>query len=379
MRSSEAGEVSVTTEHVSFGLSTQAVGDEGLSDLALYQELMADVAAGVSLGYRDVWLIEHHFSDYYPTPDPLLILAHIAARYPDLSLGTMVLVTPWHNPLRMAEQIAMLSNLTRGHLHMGLGRGTAKFEYDAFDIDMEESRDRFRENYEIVSRGLMGETVNYNGQYYRMRRPVQVRPSPISERVTLYGAVASTESGGVMGSLGLAPISVAQFPHHIHRKNLQEWRDQMRVVGKSLDGPKVLMTHVYLADTDSEADRGAREHFSRYFRSQVKHYETEMNYWKDIKGYESHSRYFSNMQKLTNPENMGPWLDLQLVGTPQTIIKRLEAYLDLGYNHFIVHISTPGVPRSVRQEIHRKFAARVIPEFASDFASGISEGAVSVA
>ena len=64
---------------VSFGLSTQAVGAEGLSDHALYEELMSDVALGSSLGYRDVWLIEHHFSDYYPTPKPLLLLSHVAA------------------------------------------------------------------------------------------------------------------------------------------------------------------------------------------------------------------------------------------------------------------------------------------------------------
>ena len=354
----------MAVDRVSFGLSTQAVGAEGLSDLALYEELLSDVAFGRSLGYRDVWLIEHHFSDYYPTPDPLLLLSHIAARYPDLSLGTMVLVTPWYNPLRMAEQIAMLSNLTHGHLHLGLGRGTAKLEYDAFDIDMSEARERFKENYEIVSHALAGEVVDYHGQHYRVRRAVPVRPTAVRERVTLYGAVASTESGGVMGALGVAPISVAQFPLHIHRKNLDEWRQQMRLLGKSVEGPKVLMAHVYVADTDEEADVCAREHFSRYFRSQVKHYETEMNYWKDIKGYESHSRFFSNMQKLTEPQNMGPWLDLQLVGSPATVIKRLQAYIELGYNHFIVHISTPGVPRAVRHEVHRKFATRVAPEFA---------------
>jgi alkanesulfonate monooxygenase SsuD/methylene tetrahydromethanopterin reductase-like flavin-dependent oxidoreductase (luciferase family) len=367
--------MNVAVDRVSFGLSTQAVGAEGLSDSELYDELMSDVAFGTSLGYEDIWLIEHHFSDYYPTPDPLLLLSHIAARYPDLSLGTMVMVTPWYNPLRMAEQIAMLSNLTRGHLHLGLGRGTAKLEYDAFDIDMSEARDRFKENYEIVSRALSGQLVDYQGKHYRVGRPVRVRPTPARERVTLYGAVASTESGSVMGALGVAPISVAQFPLHIHRRNLDEWSQQMRLLGKSVDGPKVLMAHVFVADTDEEADRCARDHFSRYFRSQVKHYETDMNYWKDIKGYESHSRFFSNMQKLTCPENMGPWLDLQLIGSPATVIKRLRGYIDLGYNHIIVHSSTPGVPQAVRHDIHRKFATRVIPEFSGSMSAKCADTA----
>lgn len=355
---------------ISFGMSTQAVGAEGLSDSDLYKELMSDVALADSLGYKEVWLIEHHFSDYYPTPDPLLLLSHIAARYPDLSLGTMVLVTPWHNPLRMAEQIAMLSNLTRGHLHLGLGRGTAKLEYDAFDIDMSEARDRFKENYEIVAKALQGEVVNYQGRHYKVRRPVKIRPHAKQDQLTLYGAVASLESGAIMGALGLPPISVAQFPHHIHRKNLDEWQRQTLLIGKPTDTRKVLMAHAYVADTDDEADRCAREHFSRYFESQVKHYETEADYWKDIKGYESHSRFFSNMKKLTDPANMGPWLDLQLVGSAKTVSKRVQEYIDLGFDHFIIHISTPGVPRAVRQEVHRKFANEVMPEFNATDSAG---------
>jgi alkanesulfonate monooxygenase SsuD/methylene tetrahydromethanopterin reductase-like flavin-dependent oxidoreductase (luciferase family) len=351
---------------ISFGMSTQAVGAPGLSDAALYEELLADVAYGAALGYEDVWLIEHHFSDYYPTPDPLMMLSHIAARYPDLSLGTMVLVTPWYNPLRMAEQIAMLSNLTRGHLHLGLGRGTAKLEYDAFDIDMSEARDRFKENYEIVSRAIHGDFVDYKGAHYNVRRPVQIRPHVTRGKVTLYGAVASTESGAIMGALGLPPISVTQFPHHIHQKNLSEWGQQIALTGRPVESRKVLMAHVYIAETDAEADRCAREHFSRYFISQVKHYETEVDYWKNIKGYESHSRFFSNMKKLTDPANMGPWLELQLVGSAETVRRRLRQYIGLGYNHFIVHTSTPGVPREVRHDVHRRFAREVIPEFAAE-------------
>jgi alkanesulfonate monooxygenase SsuD/methylene tetrahydromethanopterin reductase-like flavin-dependent oxidoreductase (luciferase family) len=351
------------SESISFGLSAQAVGAEGLSDAALYQELLSDVAHGIGLGYETVWLIEHHFSDYYPTPDPLLLLSHIAARYPDLSLGTMVLVTPWHNPLRMAEQIAMLSNLTRGRLHLGLGRGTARLEYDAFDIDMSEARDRFRENYEIVSRGLSGQVVDYRGQYHRVGRPVRIRPDAAQERIRLYGAVASTESGAIMGALGLAPISVAQFPLHIHQKNLEQWSEQTRLRGESTEGPKILMAHVFVAETDAEADRLAREHYSRYFQAQVQHYETDADYWKDIKGYESHSRFFANMRKLMDPQKMDPWLQFQLVGSPRTVIQRVQQYVELGYNHIIVHVSTPGVPRAVRQEVHRLFATRVIPEF----------------
>ena len=65
------------------------------------------------LGYRTACTIEHHFSDYYPCPAPTVYMAHIAARFPDLAVGTCVLVTPWYEPLRLAGELAMLSNTSR--------------------------------------------------------------------------------------------------------------------------------------------------------------------------------------------------------------------------------------------------------------------------
>ena len=77
---------------IRFGFQAAAAGDGGESDQRLYQDLLEDCALGSRLGYDAAWLLEHHFSDYYPTPSPLLLMAHIAARFPDLSLGTSVLV-----------------------------------------------------------------------------------------------------------------------------------------------------------------------------------------------------------------------------------------------------------------------------------------------
>ena len=142
---------------IAFGFQAAPASDIHKSDQALYREVMADCALGQKLGYDAAWLLEHHFSDYYPTPSPLLFMAYIAAAFPDLSLGTSVLVLPWYHPLRLAEEIAMLNGMTRGTLHLGIGRGTAKMEYDAYNIDMNEARARFAECYRIVEKGLTGE------------------------------------------------------------------------------------------------------------------------------------------------------------------------------------------------------------------------------
>ena len=69
---------------VLFGFQAAAADEAGVRDQELYRELMEDCALGRKLGFDAAWLLEHHFSDYYPTPSPLLFMAHIAAEFPDL-------------------------------------------------------------------------------------------------------------------------------------------------------------------------------------------------------------------------------------------------------------------------------------------------------
>src|SRR3977135_741727 len=108
-----------------FGVQIGAVDADGATDHAMYGEAVGDSRLAQALGFDAVWLVEHHFSDYYPTPNPLMFLSHIAAACPGLGLGTAVMVLPWYDPLRLAEDVAMLATLSQGELHIGMGRGTA--------------------------------------------------------------------------------------------------------------------------------------------------------------------------------------------------------------------------------------------------------------
>ncbi len=77
---------------IALGFQEAPASDLDKSDRALYREVMDNCTFGHKLGFDAAWLLEHHFSDHYPTPSPLLFMAHIAAAFPDLSLGTSVLV-----------------------------------------------------------------------------------------------------------------------------------------------------------------------------------------------------------------------------------------------------------------------------------------------
>jgi alkanesulfonate monooxygenase SsuD/methylene tetrahydromethanopterin reductase-like flavin-dependent oxidoreductase (luciferase family) len=70
------------------------------------------------------------------------------------------------------------------------------------------------------------------------------------------------------------------------------------------------------------------------------------------------------LKRLADPEKVGPWLDLQLVGTPATARAQLQRYIEIGFNCFVVQVATVGIPRAVRHEMLTRFATEVAPEFA---------------
>ncbi len=358
----------MVADNLNFAFTVAPVGDGGLSDEQLYEEVLADCRLGQALGYDSAWMLEHHFSDYFPTPSPLMFMANLAPQCPGLGFGAAVLVTPWYHPVRLAGEIAMLSNLCTGDLYLGLGRGTAKLEYDAFGIDMEEARERFYESYEILKRAVAGEAFAFDGKYYSTNREIRIRPTPVSERIHLYGALGSPQSAPIMAELGLAPLNTCQFPFHILEKAMGAWEEQAAVTGYPDETRRPVMAHTLIADSDDEAMDLARRHLSEFFKLQVTHYEADADFWVDIKGYEQFSRFFKNLTQLADPDNIGSFAEHNFVGSVQTVGEQVEKLASIGFNHIIVHPATVGVPRALRHDVLKRFAENVAPEFSPSFA-----------
>ncbi|HKU96903.1 MAG TPA: LLM class flavin-dependent oxidoreductase [Vineibacter sp.] len=348
---------------ITFGFQAAPASDVRKADTVLYREVMDDCALGHRLGYDAAWLLEHHFSDYYPTPSPLLFMAHIAAALPDLSLGTSVLVLPWYHPLRLAEEIAMLNSLTRGTLHLGIGRGTAKSEYDAYNVDMNEARARFAECYRIIEKGLTGAPFTHDGRFWKITRPIRLRPEPVDKPVRFYGAIGSAASAEIMGDLGVPPICLSTFPDHLLAKILERWR--ARPGAKDRDAILPISVKMFIADSDAEAHALGRQYYPPYFVLQADHYEVDADPWTDIPEYHEFSRMFGNLRKLANPDALGPFMAANLVGSPDTICRRIDALAALGFNYFMVSAATPGTPIGLRQKMMTRFAEEICPRYSA--------------
>jgi alkanesulfonate monooxygenase SsuD/methylene tetrahydromethanopterin reductase-like flavin-dependent oxidoreductase (luciferase family) len=372
----------MTSQRVTFGVVASAADAPGTPDATVYRTLLEDVEYSAELGFRTMWLIEHHFSDYFPTPSPLILASHIAGRFPELSLGTCVLVLPWYEPLRLAGEIAMLSLLSRQELHLGLGRGTAKYEFDAFGLDMGRSRERFQEVYEVISTALKGGRFAYHGHQVDVPKDIEVRPRVAgvsTERIHFYGAIGSPGSASVMAEMGLPPMCTTIGDLDTQAGIIRTWDDTARTHGFTTDVTKPIMINCIIADTDEAAIEQAQVYIPRFMQAQIDHYTPEETDWEELPDYRGWKGQFAGLKAKTNPANIPGWCEYQLVGSPDTVAERVQAYVDAGFNHLFLHTATPGVPHDVRRVWTKRFAEEVAPCFGGlEALSGQVDGAGDV-
>src|SRR5712672_3370162 len=150
-----------------------------ISDAQVWDEEMRLAHLADELGFDVLWSVEHHFFDYSFCPDNLQLMSYLAGVTKHAELGTAAVILPWHDPLRVAEQVAMLDHLAKGRFRFGIGRGLSRREFAAFrgPIAMDESRERFDEAAPMILEALRTGTIEGNGKYYKQPRTA-IRPKP---------------------------------------------------------------------------------------------------------------------------------------------------------------------------------------------------------
>ncbi len=163
------------------GIRTLPGKSQPLADL--YRDHLEEAVLAEELGFDCVWVSEHHFSPDAWNPSPFTFLAAVAARTEHVRLGTYVLLLPLHNPVRVAEDVAVLDNISRGRVDLGVGVGSSPEEFRTFGIPIEGRLGRTFEALRIIERCFAGEEFSHQGKYYDFpnvhltTRPVQ-RPGP---------------------------------------------------------------------------------------------------------------------------------------------------------------------------------------------------------
>src|SRR5579864_4647777 len=233
-------------------------GWENIGDDQVWDEDLRLACQAPGLGFDVLWSAEHHFFDYSFCPDNLQLMTYLAAACPNIDLGTAAVIVPWHDPLRVAEQAAVLDMLCKGRLRLGLGRGLARREFAAFRGTMDESRERFDEAAPMIVTALRTGFIEGNGKHYPQPR-IELRPRPQYDFTDRIYAVASSEDSVEAASrLGAHMVMFSDRPWHMRLPAIERNRELHRKF-HGCSAPHMMITDFCICGPDlAEAEENAR-------------------------------------------------------------------------------------------------------------------------
>jgi alkanesulfonate monooxygenase SsuD/methylene tetrahydromethanopterin reductase-like flavin-dependent oxidoreductase (luciferase family) len=359
------------------GIALNMLYQPGRSDASVVGEHLAIGDLAEPLGFDSLFALEHHFTGYAMSPAPTQLLAYYAGRTRRIQLGTAVIVLPWHDPVRVAEQIALLDILCGGRCLFGFGRGAASVEYEGFRIAMGEARPRFVEAAKIIVQALAQDSFEYDGEFYQIPRTA-IRPRPIShpER-RFYASAISPDSAEIMAKLGFGVLMVMQNEWPKAAESINEYRRIATEAGHR-PRPPIILTNVCCADSRAEAHQRAMMYLSQKWQSIDDHYHFSDGHLATVKGYESYGRMAKTYAKLGESAEERRkatdfYVKIQIVGTPADCLEQIGELQRLtGFEHLVTEFSFGAMPHEEAEVNMRLFADRVLPILQRDpaFAGG---------
>src|SRR6266480_513208 len=229
-------------------------------DLAsVYSRALQRIEVMDRTGYDAVWLAEHHFSGFSVCPSVHMMGVLAAARTTRLRIGTGVSLAPFYHPLRLAEEVALLDQVSGGRVNWGAGRGFARVEFENFGVPPEESTSRFHEAVEIVLRAWTEERLSFAGSHFRFDG-VEVLPKPMQQPYPPVWMAATSESA-IEWAAGRG-FSILMDPHASAREighKRQFYAERLKEAGHVAEGRELPIARlVALGDTAAEGRETAR-------------------------------------------------------------------------------------------------------------------------
>lgn len=360
-----------------FGWLTLALSPSPDEDAVRIDQQIEQVCCAEALGFSDVWLTEHYFTGESVYSDSLMFAAALAMKTSRIRLGFAVVQMPFHHPVRLAVQLALLDNLSKGRIDVGVGKGTVYNEYEfvGHGLRSHDSRQRMEEAVDILERAWRETPFVYDGTYFKLRVP-EIRPRPVQRPgPPLWRSVISPGSFEDCGRLGV-PILTARLPvprikerWALYRKGIEEG-GHSEAACESLLRRSALWRNVYVADCDAQAEDELAELLT------------------ETRAHMMHVRDAYNPPDFAlDPAVLNPWTDPavsdstaipyvlatgSLYGSPRRVREQVAELRDAGVQHLLCQTGFGAMSHDRNIASMRRFGEKVMPAFAAAERLGVS-------
>jgi alkanesulfonate monooxygenase SsuD/methylene tetrahydromethanopterin reductase-like flavin-dependent oxidoreductase (luciferase family) len=238
---------------------------ENSTHTEMFRRQLEEVELAERIGIDQIWFFEHHLQPTAPVPSPNLLIAAAARTTQRIRFSSMVNILPFRHPLLVAEEAAMLDNLTGGRFDMGLGRGLRPPEFEAFGVDQERSREMFLESFEIIRRVWADENFVHHGKYWTVQKDAPLSPPLVQRPHPPF--LVSAQSEESLRWAAQYDIPFAQIDSIVERAKRDQalYRQVQTAHGHPPAARLYLMREIYVADTDTRADSEARPYLLQYW------------------------------------------------------------------------------------------------------------------
>ena len=359
-----------TATTMKFGWLTLALSPSPAEDAARIDQQLAQAQEAEALNFSSVWLTEHYFTGESVYNDALLFAAALAMKTSRIRIGFAVVQMPFHHPVRLAVQLALLDNLSKGRIDAGIGKGTIynEFEFLGHGLRSHDSRARMEEALSIFERLWNEAPLTHEGTYYKVHVP-ELRPRPIQRPgPPLWRSVISPASFEECGRRGI-PILTARLGVPRLRERWALYAAALKAGGHDdatqarLLADAALWRNVYVADSDAQAEDELSE-LLRRTREHMMHVRHELN----------------PADFVIDPAMLNPWTDPavsdteavpyvletgSLYGSPATVREQVAELRDAGVRHLLCQTGFGDMSHERNIASMRRFGHDVMPAFQS--------------
>jgi alkanesulfonate monooxygenase SsuD/methylene tetrahydromethanopterin reductase-like flavin-dependent oxidoreductase (luciferase family) len=351
-----------------FGWLTLALSPSPEEDTQRIEQQIAQVCYAEALGFSDVWLTEHYFTGESVYNDALLFAAALTMKTERIRIGFAVVQIPFHHPVRLAVQLALLDNLSRGRIDVGVGKGTVYNEYEfvGHGLRSHDSRARMEEAVEILERAWREAPLTYRGKYFQVHVP-ELRPKPVQRPgPPLWRSVISPGSFTECGRLGV-PILTSRLPVPRIRERWALYEAGLKAGGHDdatrtrLLAQSALWRNVYVAESDAQAEDELSALLLR------------------TRHHMMHVREAYNPDDFQpDPATLNPWTDPKIgdaeaitfsletgsvFGSPRRVREQVAELRDVGVQHLLCQTGFGDMSHEQNIASMRRFGEEVMPAF----------------
>ena len=365
----------------------------------LYKETLEQCALADQMGFDNLWFVEHHFlTGFSGSPCPEVMFGALSQITKRIRIGFGVSILPYHHPVRVAERVAMVDQLTNGRVEIGTGRSNA-YEQTGLGIDPRNTRAMWEESISMLPKIWQSDEFSWEGNFWKVP-PRHVLPKPFQKpHPRLYLACTQTDSFNVAAEKGIGVLSSSTYATNILAEHVKNYRAKVQhatPVGASVNNFWGNNVQACCGEDNKEARELCALSLKTFFgpdkpyiRDRINAYEELLEAWGGVPEHlkadfgrwlrQSDEAHKSQAQQAGISLDSGPGaaraafaqMDADtlcergviIAGDPDSCIKGVQLYEDIGVDQVILIMQTETVPHERVLQSIELFGKHVLPAF----------------